>query len=503
MMRFLRPRLSHVLSVGRLEPALLCVGALLLRAWRLARNPLWLDELSSFQIGRQSLPAILRNSLYETHPPLFYLLESFASRLAPYAEWGWRWLSVAASGLTLALLFRLVAQSGKRLSAWLIAVLLLISPSLMYWSQEARSCSVAMPIVAVSLALMPILLDRNSVRLWHWLAWALLTVAGLYSTYSYVMIWIIQALFSVAQWRFHRRVLLICAGTGASLLPLAPAAAGVLASNAARASSQSPLTATYLAQAVLAWEPGRYGLAWGTFWLPAMLIGLAVLGLWQLDRRWGSPAGYYVAAQVLIPLILYFALAQPLFGLKMQPLEYRLFFVLLPAFALLVSWGLCQLSATLAPRLAYPLLAVLMAVMLSASVTGLARYWSITKSPEGTVAKAVRAQMGEEDAIVSLHYSLDSASVFYLADREVYGKPMLTPDGYRFSKSLSILQGPRVIERDTTLDSIRLHPRIWVLYDKRAPATAVLDALTRGCAIGEQVDFAPFAVIRMEACSSM
>src|SRR4051812_3769889 len=80
---------------------LLFVVALILRSFRLANNPMWLDELYGYQLGQRGLEAILRNSYFVPHPPMFYVLQYVASGFGTFhSEWGWRWLSVVSGAIS-------------------------------------------------------------------------------------------------------------------------------------------------------------------------------------------------------------------------------------------------------------------------------------------------------------------------------------------------------------------------------------------------------------------
>ena len=135
-----------------------------------------------------------------------------------------------------------------------------------------------------------------------------------------------------------------------------------------------------------------------------------------------------------------------------------------------------------------------------ACVPGLQRYWTLTKSPEGDLALALRREAQPGDAVVSLHYSLDAALSFYAPQGiRVFSKPIPASPGYAFSDSLSMLVTTQLYY-PFHLSDIRRSGKVWVLA-RDGSAQNVIAALVNGCTLSATESFPPFEILRLENCS--
>ena len=219
----------------RLVLLALAILSITSRFFRLARQPLWLDELYSYQLTTQSWMTLLRNSRYESHPPLYYgLLKLAMSGPGPASEYSVRWLSAVCGALTLLSFFALARRIvGTR---WAVVgwALMLSSPPLLYYSQEARSYILATLLATLSAwALQQLLAGKSSRTLWS--AWALLSVQGFYTAYGYLLVFAIQVVFLARAYRLDRAFCLALGGAGACMALLLP----LLAANVSQDSAAS------------------------------------------------------------------------------------------------------------------------------------------------------------------------------------------------------------------------------------------------------------------------
>lgn len=494
-----RDRLIRRLERPRLIALLLFATALLVRSHRITTIPLWLDELYGYQLGTLGFRAIIRNSVYDPHPPLFYLIEWASSGFGSvHSAIAWRWLSVLSGALTVPLTFLFARIVTTTFGALISGLLLLLAPAHIYASQEARSAAF-MLFLAVCSALVLVEIERRPAAGKSWAAWTLLSLVGLWCSYSYVLVVSVQVLSLALATRLWRRMLLLTLVLGVSCLPLA--AFFLSAGRAALAvhTESTPLTLFRVVSALLAGEPVRYGAFWAHSWLPYIAGGLGLLGLWQIVRLRGRDSSLYVALQVLLPPAIFFGIAVPVFGLTLPLFESKQFAVALPMFFVLVGYGAGQLERLL-PRWAGRLLAmVLVSLMVCGNIVGLQRYWTIPKSPEGSAVLAVRQQMQPGDVVVSLHYSIDAALSFYLPDASVYTKPGRVGDDFFFSQStLVVKEQEQSVSRPTPLAAIRRYPRIWVL-GRELQGEGVKSALLADCAQSTQL-FRPFQVVLASSC---
>jgi len=117
-----------------------------LRLYHLGSMSIWWDESLSWDRATNSIPNILRNTIYiqnvatrDLHPPLYFLLLHFAILAAGATEFALRFLSAYANLLTLAMLYPLTRLLFKnKWVAWLTVLFAALAPFYVWYSQEAR-----------------------------------------------------------------------------------------------------------------------------------------------------------------------------------------------------------------------------------------------------------------------------------------------------------------------------------------------------------------------------
>jgi uncharacterized membrane protein len=133
----------------------LCLQACLL-VWALDLLPVWTDELFTLRTVSQPVPQIVATVQHDIHPPLYYLLLHEWTRL-PLP-----WKGVAAlrafsalCALAATLLFDIFwARSRSSGERWLALVLFGLSPCLLLYGRMARSYSMQVALVLLSLGLL-------------------------------------------------------------------------------------------------------------------------------------------------------------------------------------------------------------------------------------------------------------------------------------------------------------------------------------------------------------
>jgi 4-amino-4-deoxy-L-arabinose transferase-like glycosyltransferase len=487
-----------------LPAVVLFLVALGLRVYHLSAHPLWLDEIYGYLSGERGLAALLQNSLHDPHPPLYYLFQWIASGFGSFhTEWAWRWPSVLFSALAVPLVYFNASRVANRLNAFLGALLLAIAPTYLFFSQEARAFAFAVFLAALS----PLLLWRIQQKpqgKGGWIGLALLTVLGLYSSYSYSLIAFIQVAYLAVYFPRNRLFYVYLSIIVASFLPLVFPVMNSLGSTLDKNAAAPILTFQWLFQSLLAGEPARYGLGWQHTWMPVLLGICAVPGLWACLRASGKDStGPYFVVQLCLPLLVYFLVA----GLFDAPLPYtesKQFISLLPALFIILSAGLYFFQQRL-PSPAYVVVTgLLVGAMTAGSIAGIGRYWSVPKSPEGLAALFVKGHSLPEDAIVSTHYSLDVALSFYHGEHNIYIKPRLDGDQMIFSDISIETTAPDdlpVSPVQFELESIRAYPRVWLLTrtDQNQSLAARISA---GCDQLGLWQFPPFQVMLLEKCTN-
>lgn len=483
----------------RLITPLVVFLTVLSRFYRLDWHPLWLDEVYSYQVSVQDLTHVLRNSLYDPHPPLYYLLLKITSISSlSDTEYSVRWFSaVCGAGAVLAVYYLAtrVTNHQSALLGWLIMV---CSPAVLYYSQEARSYIVGLLLAALSTAVMWHLLGgRNT--LWTWSIWSLLSILGFYTAYSYLIIFMSQAVFLVGMYKRERALFLSLFVIIVSIAALSPALLVNVRQDLQQAATADPLTLGVLAQALLAADPARYGLHWWSFGLPAVLSLLALFAL-AAARDTRQVFQWYLIAQVVVPLAVWFGIASPFLGWHIPSSKSRQFAVLIPAFLLLVTSGLWWCIEQTRTWLRYSLTAIICMLVVTASAAAINEYWATTKSPEGLVVQAIQQQSRPDEPIISLHYSLDAAASFYLTGtRQVYNAPQQTDTGYQFDENLLILSGQTQRRPRISIAEVRSHPSFWVINDTRRDPD-VRDALIQGCTLDRRELIGPFEALHVAQC---
>jgi hypothetical protein len=511
----------RIARLDALTIAVVAVIALGLRSYRLSSNPLWLDEIYGYQLGQLGIRAIFSNSLADPHPPLFYLLQWVASGFGLIrTEWAWRWLVVAAGTTTVLLTYWLARmQRVSPAAALLSCVVFALCPTHIYFSQEARSPAIALCICTITTLLMwRVRADPLQHR--RWLAYAAVSLLGVYIDYEYILVIGAQLCYLFFVLRLRRMTFLYSGALALGMLPIALLGSRSVMGSAKISASES-LSAVQIVQSLLGGDFIRYGLHWTHAWLALAIGALMIVGLWSAYRSGILLTTSYYLLQIALPLMLYFGFLSPVLHIRLPLSEAKNFIVLLPSMFILAAqgthyigrrlWGgqadtstaapLGRSAATLLPRLAVGAgVAALYASLIYASGLNLQRYWNTTKSPEGQVVLDVRRHIQPNDAIVSLHYSLDAALSFYMPDVPHYTRPQASSGGYAFSQSTSILHIQPPAQASIPLGTITSeHPRIWLLA--LAPGTSKLvKTLGQICTVDSQQPFGPFIVSLLERC---
>ncbi|WP_081752692.1 glycosyltransferase family 39 protein [Kallotenue papyrolyticum] len=477
---------------------LLFVSALTIRLYRLTANPLWLDELYGYQLSQLGVGAIFRNTLYVPHPPLYYLLLHVTSGWGAFHdEWAWRWFSAIIGAASVPLLYYLAKSLSTKSAAFLSSLLLMVSPTHIYYSQEARPYAFLI-CLAIITSLLVIKIRKQPKKRELWIGFTALSLWGILSGYSFIMVVGTQLLYFaivVRNWRY----LFMCGGTIilCCLLLAGPAIRTLGETHAAYANSKA-ITVTLLAQAVLVGDPLRYGLFWAHTWVPLSLSLIMLIGLAHALWLWREQEALYHGMQVMLPLVAFFVVATPILHITLPEFEWRQFLVLVPSFYVLLAIGFAQIWQQ--RRMGKVITIAVCVLAIGASARSLQQYWNITKSPEGLAALFVRDHQEENDAIVSLHYSVDAALSFYLPNKEVFAKPDINGQEIRFARSSSIL--PEVQDKivyDATAVTIRRYPRVWIIF--HAPTnTDMVNVLTEDCMIVNAQEFSPFRVLIVDQC---
>jgi hypothetical protein len=208
----------------------LFLAALAVRIWRPAWQPLWWDEGYSVYFATEPLARMVELTASDIHPPLYYALLHGWARLFGGSGGGLtpvpaRLFSVLAGALGVALIFWLgtVFFPARRRIAVIAALLLLLSPLHLYYSQEVRmyGLAAALGMAATGCFWAAVRrIDAGRPARGPLIGYALCAALGLYTLYYLALLLAAHGLWAL--WHFRRR--------GRALLPFLAAwlAAGLL-----------------------------------------------------------------------------------------------------------------------------------------------------------------------------------------------------------------------------------------------------------------------------------
>lgn len=185
---------------SRLEIAIVVAITLvgLLLRLRSIGNSLFGDELSTYSIVTDHSIANILTTLdghsVDLTPPLYFLLAWVAERLGSSPEL-LRSFALLAGAATIPLTYLLGLRTVGRAAALSGALLVALSPFLIFYSTEARAYAVVMSLVLASTLALLEAIKSNHLR-W-WVAYAVLGCAAMYSHYTAVFALAIQLLWAL------------------------------------------------------------------------------------------------------------------------------------------------------------------------------------------------------------------------------------------------------------------------------------------------------------------
>lgn len=348
--------------VGRRKTYLLLLLLILLafatHTYRLEAKSLWIEEGLSIYRAQQDLPHILSNivmiqdvATHDTHPPLYFIVLHFLTRVAGTSEFTFRFLSVAWAVLLVPLLYAFGAMLlGRKAGLWAAAIGAL-SPVYLWYSQETRSYTMLVFLTAFSnYALLRLFQsarqsDRGARGIILWvIAYLLSTVAAIFTHYGALFMvlfhWVV--VLSLAIWQ--RRWWLIGLSTAASLfvLPLAPFILGRMQTGPERGFRFVPL----FIMARDLWNGFSMGIAvrlddvivLDLLFVVVFLLGLAMVGL--AYKKFGAGRLLYLLGYLLIPTFTLYLLSH----IKPMYEGVRHLLIVSPPYYLALGAGLDALS---------------------------------------------------------------------------------------------------------------------------------------------------------------
>ena len=464
--------------------ALLLFTALALRIYKID-SPLWLDEIYSYRLAKLGFVRIIQNSWTDPHPPLFYVLGWALSAGGKIrSEIGWRILPLLCGMLVIFIVWLTSAELSNYPISLIVCAVAASSPTLVFYSQEARALAALVFLSALSMWLTGKLLSDSS-KMKYWVLWIGVSLLGLYTGYVYLMIVGVQLVFlgyynyRKAIWWVAVILISLC------LLSLYSFVISSLAHFASRIKVVEPLTLWRALQMLLAGDPVRYGTTIAHQIFPAMQVGFIIASTIRAIKLHERKLVYFLVQGVL-PISLFFAFS-PLVGIRLPLFEARHFIVFLPALFALMSGGFMELNDLLKTHRnrAFAISFIAGGLMVCLNLLGLRSYWEIPKSLEGQAVLTLRKWMRSDESVVSFYHGVNYSLWFYLPGITVYFNPRGGANGYTYQQidSTQIFEAPPFKGNEKSSQEIRANGRFWVLaLSSEVERTPILE-LTSDCRI--------------------
>ncbi len=196
-------RIMRKLSLPKTLLFILALAAAL-RIYHLSYKSISIDEAIGGFYAMEPLLRVIILSINDVHPPLFYVIHHFWIALFGMSETALRSISVLFALLSVIGLYKLGELVFNRRIGLIAAFLLSISPWHIWISQNARSNSLLLFLIILSIYSFFQLLETRCKK---WIAvYACVTTFSIYTHYFAFMIWIAQNLYVVMSAYARRRI---------------------------------------------------------------------------------------------------------------------------------------------------------------------------------------------------------------------------------------------------------------------------------------------------------
>ncbi len=150
--------MNKILS-NRYIPIVLLLLALALRFYGLETQSMWADEGGTLALAARTPDVILRDTLADVHPPLYYWILHAWMGLFGVNVAAARGLSAICGTLAVLATYQLARRWYGLLAGWVAGIAAAISPLAIHYSQEARMYALAMLLAALLFLVLDAWLD--------------------------------------------------------------------------------------------------------------------------------------------------------------------------------------------------------------------------------------------------------------------------------------------------------------------------------------------------------
>ncbi|MEJ2210203.1 MAG: glycosyltransferase family 39 protein [Anaerolineae bacterium] len=472
-----------------------------LRLYALDRQDIWGDEAFSIWLSGRPLAEVVAGGA-DTHPPLYPTLLFFWERLAGTSPLAVRLLSALVGTLLVPVVYVLarrvepliaviarspplatkqspasdekptgirhwrllrsqktLARNDKPAAVPLLAALLVaVSPVLVYYAQETRMYGLVTLLAAASVYWTLRFLQQPRSGAVALACWATGLAAAYTHYYAFFVILAENAVLLPVLWRRRQdsgrqgrrgglgRWLAVQIGIALAYVPWIAVQSGFLGGKASARFGEWDLATALriVGQTAGAFSAGL-ALAPAWTWAIAAVFGFVVVIGLVLALRRGGAGGALVAGYLLLPLLLAWAVN------PIMPFFYARYLLLIaPAFYLLAAWGLAALGRAWAP-----LAAVAAVLLLAGSGLGLAGYYgddAYAKGRYGQMMTYVEEHAQPGDGLLL-------ANPLQRPLYDYYGPQGLA--AYYLPRPGVPLEDPRTAEELETIAG--QHPRLWLV----------------------------------------
>jgi uncharacterized membrane protein len=211
----------------RLTVVLVSLAAALLLSWNLGGKSLFVDELFTGQLARDSLHGLVERLCQDNHPPAYFLVVRAWTQVFGDSDASMRWPSVVFALLSLLLTWRVGIRLVGPAAALAGVAVLAAMPAFLEYSRMARYYSMGMAAGLLATLLLERVLQRN--RIGGWVAYALGVALVVYTFYAGVSLIVAHGVWTVWEGRRDRRILLGWIGSVAGAVVLFLPWLGVIA----------------------------------------------------------------------------------------------------------------------------------------------------------------------------------------------------------------------------------------------------------------------------------
>jgi mannosyltransferase len=426
--------------------AIFVVG-LALRLYDLGSESIWYDEVWAVRIARMEPLEIMRASLGDNNPPLYYLLLHYWILLAGDSEFAIRLPSAIASALAVPLIYGIGTLLFSRAAGLMAALILSFSAYQVRYAQEARGYAL---LVFVGLAsfyfLLKLLKDDKS---WTTSAGYVASTTLLMYTHVYAILLVAaQGIYLLATRQAPRKWLLSAGAVAVLYVPgVVWLAVNVLSSGGAWNNAMFWVPEPTLTHVV------DFFVLYSGFALVAAAFGLlAAFGLFDLVRSKQGSAAWLLLAWLLVPIVVPFVVSH----LYRPMLLDRYTIAASPAFYLLVARGVEGLTRIKYSRvLVHAHIPFAIGVIVFSLLATLDYYTATTKEPWRQVAGYVDVHAKPGDLI--LFYNSSGKVMFgYYFQREDVTQEVVSVE----SSSPPVA---RKEMREGLAPAVEGHRRVWLV----------------------------------------